>query len=81
MIQEGGSFLKLVGIVSVFFLLAVLAMAIGVICGRERIKGSCGGIAALENPDITPECSLCSRAAECNDLKKELKKRQTETDS
>ncbi|MDG2469045.1 MAG: FAD:protein FMN transferase, partial [Pirellulaceae bacterium] len=79
-LEEGGSFLRLVGIVSVFFLLAVLAMAIGVICGRDRIKGSCGGIAALENPDITPECSLCSRAAECNDLKKELKKRQTDSD-
>ena len=61
--------------------LVIAAMAVGVLAGRPPIKGSCGGIAALENPDITPECSLCSRAAECNDLKKELKKRQTETDS
>lgn len=70
------SIFRMIGVASVFFLLAVLAMAIGVIFGRERIKGSCGGIAALDNPDIAPECSLCSRAAECDDLKKEMKKRQ-----
>ena len=57
------------------FAFAIIAMAIGVIFGRERIKGSCGGIAALDNPDVTPECSLCSRAAECDDLKKAIKNR------
>ena len=77
--ESGESFLRLVGVVSVIFLLAILAMAIGVICGRERIKGSCGGIAALDNPDIKPECSLCSRAAECKDLKEALEQRANES--
>ena len=77
-LESGESFLRLVGVVSVIFLLAILAMAIGVICGRERIKGSCGGIAALDNPDIKAECSLCSRAAECKDLKQALEERARE---
>lgn len=45
-----------------FFLAAVVVgllvagMAIGVIMGREPIKGSCGGIAAL---GIDTECEIC----------------------
>lgn len=37
-------------------LLLVAGMAIGVIMGREPIKGSCGGIAAL---GIDTECEIC----------------------
>lgn len=69
------SIFRIIAIASFFFLFAMVAMAIGVIFRRDGIKGSCGGIAALDNPDVSPECSLCSRAAECDDLKKEMKKR------
>ncbi len=72
------SVLRTMLVASVIFLFAVIAMAIGVIFGRERIKGSCGGIAALDNPNVSAECSLCSRAAECDDLKKALKGRESE---
>lgn len=34
----------------------VAAMAIGVLLGREPIKGSCGGMAAL---GIDTECEIC----------------------
>ena len=78
-IESGESFVRLVGVVSVIFLIAIFAMAIGVICGRDRIKGSCGGIAALDNPDIKPECSLCSRATECKELKEALEQRNHES--
>ena len=73
------SFFRMMAVASVLFAVAIVAMAIGVIFGRERIKGSCGGIAALDNPDIKPECSLCSRAAECDELKEAIKNRSNET--
>jgi thiamine biosynthesis lipoprotein len=71
------SITRTIAVASLFFLIALGGMAVGVLFGRDRIRGSCGGIAALDNPDVTPECSLCSRAAECDDLKQELKKRQS----
>jgi len=40
----------------VVVLLLVAGMAIGVIMGREPIKGSCGGMAAL---GIDTECDIC----------------------
>lgn len=36
--------------------LVVTGMAIGVICGREPIKGSCGG---LNNTDGGSDCEVC----------------------
>lgn len=42
----------------VFFLLFVVAMAVGVIFSNRKIKGSCGG---LNNVDgLEGECLLCS---------------------
>lgn len=44
-------------LVSFFILLLVVAgMAIGVIFGREPIKGSCGG---LNNVGVDSSCELC----------------------
>lgn len=40
----------------VVFLLIVAAMAIGVIFGRQPIKGSCGGLGAV---GIDQECDIC----------------------
>ncbi|HSG61932.1 MAG TPA: (Na+)-NQR maturation NqrM [Pseudomonadales bacterium] len=40
----------------VVVLLLVAGMAVGVLMGREPIKGSCGGIAAL---GIDTECEIC----------------------
>ena len=36
--------------------LVVTAMAVGVICGREPIKGSCGGLGAV---GINQSCEIC----------------------
>ncbi len=42
----------------VFFLLLVVAMAVGVIFSNRKIKGSCGG---LNNVDgLEGDCLLCS---------------------
>lgn len=40
----------------VAFALIMAAMAVGVIAGREPIKGSCGGVGAL---GIDQKCDLC----------------------
>ncbi len=55
----------------VLVLLLVAAMAIGVMMGREPIKGSCGGMAAL---GIDTECDICGgnpALCETEQLKKE----------
>lgn len=39
-----------------FFALIIAAMAVGVIAGREPIKGSCGGMGAL---GIDQSCDIC----------------------
>ncbi len=68
------SIFRTIAVASVFFLLAVVAMSVGVLFGRQRIRGSCGGIAALDNPDVEAECSLCSNPGrECRELKKAMK--------
>lgn len=47
----------MVVILSVFILLLVIAaMSIGVIMGREPIKGSCGGMSAL---GMDTACDIC----------------------
>lgn len=42
--------------VFVFMLLIIAAMAVGVIFGRQPIKGSCGGMAAV---GMEAECDVC----------------------
>lgn len=42
------------------------AMAIGVICGRAPIKGSCGGMAAL---GVQGDCDICGGdPGKCDDV-------------
>lgn len=40
----------------IFFAIIMAAMAVGVLNGREPIKGSCGGIGAL---GIDQNCEIC----------------------
>jgi hypothetical protein len=52
-------------------LLVVLGMAVGVICGRKPIAGSCGGIANL---GIEKECSICGgNRDKCEEVNREQK--------
>lgn len=43
-------------LVLVFMLMLVAAMAVGVIFGRQPIKGSCGGMSAL---GMETQCDVC----------------------
>ncbi len=43
------------------FLVVIIGMAIGVILGRKRLTGSCGGLANRTDADGQSSCSLCSR--------------------
>lgn len=44
-----------------FFLIVILAMAIGYIVKRKEIKGSCGGISALGMEKVCDCDSPCDR--------------------
>lgn len=56
----------LVTVVSfVVILVAMLAMAIGVMAGRKPISGSCGGL------NSGGGCELCSNRSECRRKKQE----------
>jgi len=44
------------------FVLAMLAMAVGVLSGRSPIQGSCGGIGGRCEGSGKPSCDLCSPA-------------------
>ncbi len=41
------------------FILAMFAMAVGVLTGRTRIQGSCGGIGGRCEGDGGSSCDLC----------------------
>jgi len=51
------------------FMTAFAGMAIGVIISNRRIKGSCGGIAAILG---TSGCDSCAFKEKCKDSGKEL---------
>lgn len=44
------------------FVLAILAMAVGVLSGRSPIQGSCGGIGGRCEESGGTSCDLCSPA-------------------
>ncbi len=63
------------------FVIAIAGMAIGVIVSNRRIKGSCGGIASLqESQGESVSCSMCSNPSDqCKELKEAVqRKRQAE---
>ena len=43
----------------VVFVLALLAMSVGLLTGRVRIRGSCGGVAGQCDSSGEPTCQLC----------------------
>lgn len=58
---------------AVFFLIVIVAMAIGVIFGRRSISGSCGGLAGQRDADGNTSCSLCSNPEEaCQRLREKV---------
>ncbi len=43
----------------VLFLIAALAMGVGLVLGREGIRGSCGGLNRI--PGLQGSCGACGR--------------------
>ncbi len=56
----------------IIMLVAVAAMAIGVILGGRRISGSCGGLNNLEG--LESACEICTKPCEKRRKALELKK-------
>lgn len=55
------------------FAAVLVAMAIGVICGRRSISGSCGGLNARTDEDGVSRCSMCSSPSEgCEKLREKI---------
>lgn len=59
----------------VVFLLAVIAMAVGVIVSDRCIKGSCGGIGALFGSDFNA-CEVCDKKDDCDAFAKQASEGQ-----
>ena len=52
--------------VLIIFGLALIGMAIGGLCGRRCLRGSCGGLSTMRDEHGTPMCELCTDPApEC----------------
>lgn len=47
-------------ITAIVFAIAVAGMAIGVILSNRRLKGTCGGLAGLQDPSGKTACEMCS---------------------
>ena len=47
-------------IATVVFLIAIACMAVGVIVANRRLRGSCGGLAGLQNERGDTLCELCT---------------------
>ena len=77
---KGLAFLPMLAITFGFFIVVLVAMSVGVIFSNRRIKGSCGGLAALEQLNAAPgtkiSCSMCSNPSEqCKELKEAMKRK------
>lgn len=64
----------------VVFVVALLGMSVGVIFSNRRIKGSCGGLAALKGGDGTSPCEICESRSNCDEFKKALAKQHAPCD-
>ncbi len=72
-----GGFLDRMGpivlLTAIGFAAILVAMAIGVIFGRNSIAGSCGGLNARTDTDGVSRCSLCSSPSEgCEKLRERI---------
>lgn len=56
----------------VVFLAAVGGLAIGVIIGNRRLKGTCGGLGSMQDSDGNSICDACTTPSEeCQQLRRE----------
>ncbi|HMO14440.1 MAG TPA: FAD:protein FMN transferase [Pirellulaceae bacterium] len=77
-IQQANTFANVILPTIFVFVIVMALMAVGVMFGRRKIQGSCGGIASLKSGSISPECSMCSNPTQrCETLKKEIEKRRS----
>ena len=58
--QPSSSFMRLFSASAVVFAIALLAMSIGVLFGRRRIQGSCGGLSELKDENGKTMCEACT---------------------
>ncbi len=66
--KSGGSFGLIMTISLVVFVIAIVAMSVGVIINKRCIKGSCGGMAGLKDAMGKPLCDSCTNPSpECKE--------------
>ena len=69
------TWLVVAGITLGALLIALVAMAVGVMLGRRPISGSCGGIASQTDAEGNSSCALCSNPSEtCRRLAEKMDK-------
>lgn len=61
---QSGSYVKTLLVTFVVFAIAIVAMALGVILGKRRLKGTCGGLAGLRDEAGRPACDVCVQPSE-----------------
>ena len=66
--------MKLFLLATAVFLVAVLGMAVGVIVGNRRLRGSCGGLSGLSDEHGHLRCENCQTPSkECADVADEAR--------
>jgi len=71
--RSGGEVMKIFIATCVVFALAIFGMAIGVILGNCRLRGSCGGLSSLKDDNGEPLCGSCETPAEDCPIKDAVK--------